>query len=245
MLTAFIVAVVVAGIISGVYAIIAADAKNTKRLQREAEIAEAKKKAEEKEKVRQEVLEDLRRENINLNRLEDELLQGLDSPEMYKIVSRIYWTGKRLTKTYRPESDACSQVLNAYKVYIDGYMGSAASLARKYRRSKMFLQTLSQENIKQEIENLEKRIGQGATELENTLKEKQTTLLRLQNIREKQDLIKKGLEEIEATLQSLHTALFRAETSESTKEEIRKEIHITISTLSQALDETFGKLKNL
>jgi chromosome segregation ATPase len=176
----------------------------------------------------------------NFDRLQ-ELLQIKD--ELTNMLNNIYKRGYDL-KQYGGENKVCEEVLSAYKDNIDGYMGGAASLGRKYRRSGKILSSINPDELNDQIKKYTERVKAGEEGLEHTLKEKEATRERLQEIITNRKMIIKSLGEIEATLESLQFAITRAETEDSSREQVREDMQRTISTLGQSLDQTFSKLND-
>lgn len=192
-----------------------------------------KAKKQEKEEAEPKII-------TNFDRLQ-ELLQNKD--ELTDMLSNIYKRGYDL-KQYGGENKVCEEILSAYKDNIEGYMGNAASLGRKYRRSGKILSSINPDELNDQIAKYNERIKSGEEGLEHTLKEKEATRERLQEITTNRKMIIKSLGEIEATLESLQFAITRAETEDSSREQVREDMQRTISTLGQSLDQTFSKLND-
>ncbi|MDP2907472.1 MAG: hypothetical protein Q8O03_06030 [Nanoarchaeota archaeon] len=192
-----------------------------------------KAKKQEKEEAEPKII-------TNFDRLQ-ELLQNKD--ELTNMLSNIYKRGYDL-KQYGGENKVCEEILSAYKDNIEGYMGNAASLGRKYRRSGKILSSINPDELNDQIAKYNERIKSGEEGLEHTLKEKEATRERLQEITTNRKMIIKSLGEIEATLESLQFAITRAETEDSSREQVREDMQRTISTLGQSLDQTFSKLND-
>lgn len=192
-----------------------------------------KPKKQEKEEAKPKII-------TNFDKLQ-ELLQSKD--ELTNMLSNIYKRGYDL-KQYGGENKVCEEILSAYKDNIESYMGSAASLGRKYRRSGKILSSINPDELSEQIAKYTERIKSGEEGLEHTLKEKEATRERLQEITTNRKIIIKSLGEIEATLESLQFAITRAETEDSSREQVREEMQRTISTLGQSLDQTFSKLND-
>jgi len=176
----------------------------------------------------------------NFDRLQ-ELLQLKD--ELTNMLNNIYKRGYDL-KQYSGDNKVCEEILSAYKDNIESYMGSAASLGRKYRRSGRILLSVNPDELTEQIAQYTQRIKSGEEGLEHTLKEKEATKERFQEIISNRKMILKSLGEIEATLESLQFAITRAETEDSSREQVREDMQRTISTLGESLDQTFSKLRD-
>lgn len=168
-----------------------------------------------------------------------ELLTTQDA--ITKVLEKIQTFGESLL-AFQNENAMTTEVLKAYTEHIKGYVESAASLGRKYRRAAMYTDEKAQ-TLQKDIQAMQVDIKSGKKGLENTLQEKESTLQRFGKILQSKQMIEKSLGEISATLESLQAAVTSADLQEGTREQIMGQVQLKFSTLGQALDQTFQSLK--
>ncbi len=169
-------------------------------------------------------------------------LINLEQDELARVIASISKIGDDLLNKH-VENDITREIINQYRVYIDGYIQSATSLAEKFRKAENYLYMVSAEELEKDIEMLTSKVKEGKTVFEKTLKEKQETIKDLETIKTHQDKKLVSLMEIQATLLSLQASIVSVETGDKNEKDAIEDMQTSISTLSQALDKTFEELE--
>ncbi len=169
-------------------------------------------------------------------------LISLEQDELARVIASISKIGDDLLNRH-VENDITREIINQYRVYIDGYIQSATSLAEKFRKAENYLYMVNAEELKKDIEMLTSKVKEGKTVFEKTLKEKQDTIKDLETIKTHQDKKLVSLMEIQATLLSLQSSIVSVETGDKNEKDAIEDMQASISTLSQALDKTFEELE--
>lgn len=175
-------------------------------------------------------------EKITTDYLEAEIPKNAELTKIMKSISNI---GNDLLYSHT-ENEVTRMILDQYRFDIEGYLEKAGEYAENYRNSTQYLKSFNLQEIKQDIKVLSKKVKRGEKDYEKTLKEKKDTLKNIQTIRKNKKRIKTSLLETQATLESLRASVITVETAED-KEKVMEDIQRSISTLSKALDKTFGE----
>ncbi|MFA5961604.1 MAG: hypothetical protein WC848_02905 [Parcubacteria group bacterium] len=177
----------------------------------------------------------------SLRKLREVTFQTTD--ELSTTLRSILAIGETLSNYDKAANETVAEILKVYKVYVDKYLDSAATLAEKYRRVKAYLKSQDPTTIRAEVKALKNRMNDGEKNLERTLKEMSATLGRLEEMQKDQPEFRQSLDEIFATIQSLESSIKRAENDPDADTEIRAEIQRTISSTSEAIETTLVKAK--
>ncbi len=170
-------------------------------------------------------------------------LINLEQDELARVIASISKIGDDLLNKH-VENDITREIINQYRVYIDGYIQSATSFAEKFRKAENYLCMVSAEELEKDIKMLTSKVKEGKTVFEKTLKEKQDTIKDLETIKMHQDKKLVSLMEIQATLLSLQASIVSVETGDKNEKDAIEDMQTSISTLSQALDKTFEELED-
>ena len=177
---------------------------------------------------------------LPLNKLAEQV--GAPADELTDMLRSIMNIGHGLLN-YLSDNQAVVEILKAYRVYIEQYMDSAASLAKKYRKARTYLSVTSKSMLEEEIVVLGRRLSAGDSSVKKTLEEKRSTLDRYLTIEKSKNSVQGAIAEIEATLKALHAAITAVEVDPNSEAKIREEIQKTISTTGEAIELTFLEVK--